>query len=89
MAELRNVVRKKKNGGRGASSRGFVRKIGFFSLQVTIKTNLLAERLFQTFCVGGATQNLTKVLPDGLETKNVTGVIPCLMSQRFSSVLGA
>ena len=27
MAETRNVVRKK-NGGRGASSRGFVRKIG-------------------------------------------------------------
>ena len=29
MAELRNVLRKK-NGGRGASSRGFVRRIGFF-----------------------------------------------------------
>ena len=28
MAELRDVVRKK-NGGRGASSRRFVRKIGF------------------------------------------------------------
>ena len=28
MAEIRNVLRKK-NGGRGASSRGFVRKIGF------------------------------------------------------------
>ena len=36
----------------------------------------------------GYTDNSAKVILDGFETKHVTGVIPCLMSSKLSSVLG-
>ena len=47
MAELRNVVRKQ-NGGRGASNRGFVRKIGFSFFFVGDATQVFGDRDWST-----------------------------------------